>query len=481
MKLVKSLITFLIALCLMLTPISAFATELDADAIEETTQETASATKSTQTASSDPLFDITSLAGDLEAPEVDSPATILIEAKSGAILYAKDAYEAYYPASITKIMTALITLEHCSLDEIVTFSYRATHELEDGSSGIARTEGEQMSVRDCLYGLLVASANEVAQALAEHISGSFEAFAELMNEKAAELGCTNTHFSNPSGLNDEQHYTCAHDMALIMRAAIENEDFVKIDSTTNYVIPTTNKHSEELPISMKHELLVGTYKYKYALCGKTGYTSLAGHTLVTYATNGDLDLICVVLHAGSSTERAETSIALFDWGFKNFKRYDINSLSSTKSSDVFSDGSSFLSSNILSLAVPSEGYIVLPNDLEPDTISSRIVYSTGSAANGKIGQIQYLYDGKTIGGVDITVDLDSEDPYEFLSKSTITSEQAQDTDDNLESLKTIVIIVAAVVAVLVVALIAVYRFVNGSSRHHKKRKVKTDRSIRNKF
>ena len=145
---------------------------------------------------------------------ISADGGILMDANSGAVLYGKNIHEQYYPASITKILTALVILENCGLDDTVTFSYNAVNNLEPNSTILGARAGDTLSVRDCLYALLLQSANEVANALAEHCSGDIESFAELMNRKAESLGCTDSHFANPSGLNDENHYTSAHDMAL---------------------------------------------------------------------------------------------------------------------------------------------------------------------------------------------------------------------------------------------------------------------------
>lgn len=138
-------------------------------------------------------------------------------------------------------MTALVVLENCSLDEVVTYSYYATHSIEAGSSTIGTTEGEELTVEESLYALLLESANECGNGLAEHVAGSIDAFVEMMNAKAAELGCANTHFVNPHGLHNPEHYTTAHDMALIMQAALQNEDFVRISVTAKYQMRATNK------------------------------------------------------------------------------------------------------------------------------------------------------------------------------------------------------------------------------------------------
>ena len=159
---------------------------------------------------------------------MEADGGILIDADSGTVLYGKNIHETYYPASITKILTAYIIIHHCDLDEIVTFTHSAVNTLEPGSSILGARVGDEMSVRDCLYALLLQSANEVANALAEHCSGSVEAFAELMNEEAKKLGCVDSNFANPSGLNNENHYTSAYDFALLTSYAMKNETFIKI-------------------------------------------------------------------------------------------------------------------------------------------------------------------------------------------------------------------------------------------------------------
>ncbi len=262
-----------------------------------------------------------------QAPETESDYVVLMEAKSGTVLYEKNAMEKAYPASITKVMTALLTMENCRMDENVTFSYRATHEIGPGSSSIARTEGEIMTVEQCLYGLMVASANEVAQGLAEHISGSLESFVALMNLRAQQLGAVNTHFANAHGYHTEDHYTCAYDMALFMREAIRYDRLVEIMGTERYQIPPTNKHDEITYMSMKHPLLTNSQemKYPYAVAGKTGYTEEALNTLMTYAKQESDDLICVVLHANGMDHTGADSIALFNYGFQHFTCYSLSS------------------------------------------------------------------------------------------------------------------------------------------------------------
>ncbi len=196
-------------------------------------------------------------------------AVFLWKRRPERFFFAKNEDQPYYPASITKILTALIVLEHCSLDEEVTFSHDDVYNVEAGSSTAGIDEGDVLTVRDCLYALMLASANESANALACHVSGSREAFAELMNQTAESLGCTGSHFANPSGLNDENHYTTAHDMALITRAAIQNPDFLEIDGARNYKLPPTKRNLEGGYVN-HHRMLVKNTSvyYQGAFCRK---------------------------------------------------------------------------------------------------------------------------------------------------------------------------------------------------------------------
>ncbi len=242
---------------------------------------------------------------------------MLLDAATGQVLYGKNQDQQFYPASITKVMTALVVLERCNLNDIVTFSETATTNLESGAVSLGISAGDQLTVEQCLYGLLLKSANEIGNGLAEHVAGSVEAFADLMNAKARELGCRNTHFVNSHGLNDENHKTTPYDMALIMRAALQNETFRKIDTTRTYEFPATKKAAART-ITMGHKMMYPSDSryYEGIIGGKTGYTSKAGNTLVTGAERNGVRLIAVVMKA-SGTHYTDTK-ALLDYGFANY-------------------------------------------------------------------------------------------------------------------------------------------------------------------
>ena len=265
-------------------------------------------------------------------PQVYAESAIVMEASTGTILYSKAIDEQHYPASITKIMTVLLALENCEMDEEVTFSHNAVYSIDYGSSSIARDEDEVLTVEECLYAIMLESANECANAIAEHISGSTEAFADLMNQRAAELGCTNTHFVNPSGLPNEEHYTSAHDMALITRAAVSHEEFRKISGTSRYVLRATNKKSEELLMNNHHYMISGYKTSKYlddtVFAGKTGYTEAALNTLVTCATRNGMDLIVVTMKSQGTGEKGvpiyPDTTNLLNYATENFQKVNIS-------------------------------------------------------------------------------------------------------------------------------------------------------------
>ncbi|MCI8727566.1 MAG: D-alanyl-D-alanine carboxypeptidase [Hungatella sp.] len=250
----------------------------------------------------------------LAEPDIKAEGAVVINAENGQILYGKNERNQFYPASITKLMTALLVLERCGLNDTVTFSQTATTNLESGAVTLNLTEGDRLTVSQCLYALLLKSANEVANGLAEHVSGSVAGFADLMNQKAAALGCTGTHFANPSGLNDNNHYTTPYDMALIARAAFQNQTLCAINTTLSYELPATKK-SEARTITMGHKMMYGTDSryYEGIIGGKTGYTSKAGNTLVTGVEKNGVRLIAVVMK--SSSTHYEDTRALLDYGF----------------------------------------------------------------------------------------------------------------------------------------------------------------------
>lgn len=258
-----------------------------------------------------------------QGPAVWAESAVVMDLDSGAFLYSKNMDATKYPASITKILTTLLAIENSRLSDRVTFSENAVYGIEQGSSHIGIRVGEILSMEDCLYGMMLESANEVCMAVAEHVSGSVDAFVELMNQKAASLGCTNTHFTNPNGLPDENHYTTAHDMALIAQAAYNNPTFRKVCQTTTYCIGKTNMCGEERWLSNHHKMLPDRdYTYEGCTGGKTGFTQAALNTLVTYAERNGRRLVCVSLRTNGKQIYTDTA-SMLDYGFNNFQNFSL--------------------------------------------------------------------------------------------------------------------------------------------------------------
>lgn len=248
---------------------------------------------------------------------IKSKAAILVEVSTGRILYEKNSTEKMWPASTTKIMTAILTIEKCNLDDIVTVSETAISNIPSGYVTCDLQVGEEISVKDLLNALMIVSANDAAYVLAEHVGGSVVEFADLMNQKARELGCTGTHFVNPNGVHDERHYSTAYDLYLIATYAMKNPTFRELVSQTDAILPVTNKYPNEDRTLQTTNALINpesTNYYRNAIGIKTGYTSQAGNCLVSEASRDGLEFIAVVLNG----DRFPDSVKLFDYAYDNF-------------------------------------------------------------------------------------------------------------------------------------------------------------------
>ena len=291
----KKLISLFTVLLFILSGCLWFSTDTYADETKSSDSETAASETVPETQASPVILPTDKVSTDDII--LYSSAACVIDVDSGEILYYKNMDDRHYPASITKVLTGLLLIENANLDDTITFSqdcWNGLNYYNDMNIGILN--GEQLTVNDALHAILMSSANEVCNGAAKFVSGSVSAFCDLMNERAKTLGCTNTHFVNPNGLHDPDHYTSAHDMALISREAIQNPTFREITGCTEYTVASTNLRPEGFPLSHKHQMLMYT-KYHYDACigGKTGYTSEAKNTLVTYAEKDGHTLACVVM------------------------------------------------------------------------------------------------------------------------------------------------------------------------------------------
>ncbi|MBP1757680.1 MAG: uncharacterized protein H6Q62_536 [Firmicutes bacterium] len=253
------------------------------------------------------------------SPAILSESAVLMDAATGQILYSKNMDEILYPASITKVMTALVALERGQLSDVITMSHNAVFSVERGSSHIALDEGEQITLEQALYALAIASANDAANGIAEQIGGSVEGFAALMNERAIQAGALNTHFCNANGLPDPNHTTTARDMALITRAAVNTPGWTKFFCCPRYEIPPTNLKTEPRQMYSYNAFINGERKLEGVIACKTGYTTEARHTLVTVANRNNRTLIAVVMKSELQSAKWNDTVALMDYGFKQFR------------------------------------------------------------------------------------------------------------------------------------------------------------------
>lgn len=408
-----------------------------------------------------------------DAPETLSPGVILMEESTGTILYEKNSDEAHYPASITKIMTTLLALENGNLSDMVTFSDDAINNTE--GSGIARDYGEQMTLEQCLYGVMLESANECAYAVAEHVGGTVENFVDMMNAKAKELGCTNTHFANPHGLQDENHYTTAHDMALIAQAAYQNETFRIIIGTKMYTIPPTNKHAEETVLRNHHDMLCTyhnanrKYLYPYCVGGKTGYTATANSTLVTYAEKDGMTLICVVMNTQSPNQFIDT-VNLFDYAFDNFQVLNVAENDTNYSAETTVDNGNL--DNIAPFVeLDKDAVIVLPKTAEFSDTSSSVEYNDSDPEIA--GSITYTYAGRNVGKADIKTTGVVVEGYAFDNEST--EEEEQEAVSTVQVRPIVVVLLIVAVILLGVLLFFLKRFYDNYYIIKHNRAVRRDR------
>ncbi|MDD6572358.1 MAG: D-alanyl-D-alanine carboxypeptidase [Thermoflexaceae bacterium] len=336
-------------------------------------------------------------------PEISAGSAILIDADTGTILYEKSSHIKAYPASVTKLMTALLVIENCSLSETVTFSYDAEHSVTWEDAKLDIVEGEQFTVEQAMYALLLKSANDVAYGLAEHVAGSVPAFAEMMNARAAQLGALNTHFANASGLNNPEHYTTAYDIAMFSRACMNNSTIIEMMNTLSYVIPPTNKYGYERTIYQRHEMLKknSQYYYEYAVGGKTGFTDESKYTLCTFATKGDMNLIAVVLLCEEPEQRFIDTTALFEYGFNNFEKLTLDSAdtSGLLNESSYYNSSVFGSSNV-SFSLASSA-VTVPIGVISDDIDMEI--SRDAASGDTFATVQFKYKDVVVGNSELLV------------------------------------------------------------------------------
>ena len=362
------------------------------------------------------------------APSILAETAILIDAESGQILYDKKADQKMFPASITKLMTILLALEHGELTDKITFSHDAIYSIEPGSAHIAIQEGETLTLEQVLRAIILRSANEASNGVAEYVSGSTEEFAKKMTERAKELGCKNTNFITANGLHDENHYTTAHDMALIAKELLTHEEYRRMMSDTYYEIPPTEKQPEVRYLHGQHQMLNenSLYYYENAIGGKTGFTNEALNTLVTYAEKDGMELIAVVMKCNAAEHYTDTA-ALFDYGFANFESKVILNGAEYNSTVMVTEeyNNKTLERGTITIAPVGAISHVVPKGTDISSVTTEMDVPQSIKAPVEAGQVvgtmKVLLNGKHIK----TVDLVAENSIALL-----TDAEKQEIDDS---------------------------------------------------
>jgi len=366
-----------------------------------------------------------------DGPAIGAEGAILMEANTGTILYAKNIDERLYPASTTKILTCLIAAEQADLNDTVTMSNDAVFSVPVDGSKIYLDVGEEITVDQALQAILIASANDAANGVAELIGGSLENFAEMMNERAKELGCTNSHFVNSNGLYDDNHYTTAHDLAVIGKAFFNNELLCKYASTRKlHLAPTATQPDDIIEFSKNKLYEGGEYEYEYLVGSKTGYTDEARQTLVSCAEKNGMKLICVILKEETPYQYEDT-VSLFDYGFGNFQMINIAESDSEyviDNANFFSTDNDIFGSSKPILELNKNDYIILPNTAQLSDAESSISYDVNE--KNQIASINYTYHGVDVGSVSVDLATDSVSTYHFDSEVDET-ESKEKTDDTV--------------------------------------------------
>lgn len=367
-----------------------------------------------------------------KGPAIGAEAAIVMEANTGIILYSKNIHEQLYPASTTKILTCLIAAETSSLDEMVTFSQNAVFSIPRGSSNMGMDMGQALTMEEALYGILVGSANETANAVAEHIGGSIEGFADMMNEKAEELGCTDSHFANPNGLHDDNHYTSAYDLATIARSFFQNELLAKMSNTPTRHFEPTDTQPDDFILRTHHRIVTGEYSYEGVIGGKTGYTDKARQTLVTCAEQNGMRLICVVMKEESPNQFTDT-IDLLNYGFSNFEVVNVaenETKYNIENSDFFQSENDIFGNSKPILSINKDSYLILPKTTSFEDIQSSISYDVED--ENQIALIDYSYNGVYVGSasIDAAADISSYD-FDTPAEPVAVPEEEETEEGNI--------------------------------------------------
>lgn len=416
-------------------------------------------------------------------PVVGAEAAILMDANTGIILYAKNIHKKLYPASTTKILTCLIAVERGNLDDMVPFSHEAVFSVPVGGSNMGMDEGESITLEQSLYGILVGSANEVANAVGEYVSGSLDDFIGLMNERAKEIGCTDSHFMNTNGLHDDNHYTSAYDLALISSHFFQNEMLCKIGNTPRYHFEPSDTQPDDFYLNNKHKLINGEVPFEGILGGKTGYTDEARQTLVSCAERNGMKLVCVVFKEESPNQFTDT-VELFDYGFNNFQIMNISENEDKYQMEVsgfLQTGNDIFGSSKPILSIDTNSYVIIPNTITFDDLDSEIDYSASD--ENRIAQIKYSYHDTYVGSAYLDLATDTTSTYNFDTniETTTTDVSVEKAEEQTEpphantifvNVKKVLIIILILAGSVILLFVARALIMNNRNSKRRKNRVK---------
>lgn len=404
-------------------------------------------------------------------PELDCKGAILVELNSGTTVYEYNADDRLYPASLTKVMTCLLALEHGNLTDEVTVDGNLLKGLDADASIAGLSPGDRLSLEDLLYCVMVPSANDASLVVADHIAGSVDAFVDMMNEKAKELGCTNTHFVNPDGLHDEDHYSSARDLSIITKAALESDMFRTICSTAVYELNSEHTTAESVIYTTNYFLstiISPKYYWEKASGVKTGHTTPAGRCLITLVEENGFSYLSVVLGAATTYDENNEAVfgsftqsrQLIEYGLANYSFVSVFSRLSPIAQVPVSSGAV----KYVVVAPTEDVSALLPIAYDAKKIDISYSLNDGDhltapiAADQVVGKAKVSYEGKEVGQVDLRT-------ITAVERNKILATPTQEDPGFLRLVPIIII----VVALLLLAVAAVNR---KRSRHRRKKRKK---------
>lgn len=411
-------------------------------------------------------------------PSLSCYSAILMDADSGVILYEKNAHEKMYPASTTKLMTCILAMEKegANLNDMVDFSWEAVMTVPWDGSNMGMDAGESMTLEECLYGILVLSANEVSNAVAEYVSDDISTFVNLMNERAKELGCLDTHFNNAHGYTDSEHYTTAYDLAMIAREFFANELLAKISRTPNYHWYATDTQPDDIYLGSTNYFMKGKKSCDGLVGSKTGYTDESRNVLVTCAERNGMKLIAVVMKEETPYQYDDTN-TLFDYGFSNFEKIKVCDFETkyvvTDESFFHSDAAVFGDSSDI-LSMDKNATLILPKTISFSELNSELLLS--NAGDDTIASVTYSYGGVFLGDANIYYTKKDAQAFVFDEAEEEITETKEDNEPTFIFINYILYAVGGVV--LLILLIVIIKKLLSNFHFGERIKVSMNRRLR---